>query len=108
MRRILPFLIATLLAGAASSQMNTTTTRTTDGARNEILVRDTLGRQQTLRLDNATRFERPGVTGAPATVIRGDDLVIGDRILATDPAQRGGFTPRIQVLPPGAVSAPGS
>jgi hypothetical protein len=117
MRRILFLLTATLLAGAADAQMNTTTTRTTDPsvtvvevnpARNEILVRDSMGRQSTLRLNNATRFERQGLAGAPATAMRGDDIVVGDRILATDPAQRGGFTPRIQVLPPGAVGAPGS
>ena len=107
MRRILPFLIATLLAGAASAQMNTTTTMPADAsvtvveinrARNEILVRDSMGRQQTLRLNNATRFERQGLAGAPATVMRGDDVVVGDRILASDPAQRGGFTPRMTAM----------
>jgi hypothetical protein len=116
MRRILSALAATLLAGAAGAQMNAGTTPADPSVtvveinrvRNEMTVRDAAGRQQTLKLNDATRFERPGVAGAPGSAIRMDDVVVGDRILATDPARRGDFTPRIQVLPPGAVGAPGT
>jgi hypothetical protein len=113
MRSLAILIAASGFAAGAAAQMNTGATADpsvtvidVSRAQNRIVVQDAAGQQRTLLLNDQTRFERQGAPGTPGTAMRIDDVVVGDRLLVGDPTQRG-FTRRVQVLPPGAVSAPG-
>ena len=107
---------AALLASGAFAQMNTpprpqtTVTgipfETVIGVQpdtNQIVVENAAGERRTIRLNDATMIERQGAIGGGPPRI--GDIAAGDRVIVSDPAERGGFTPRIELLGPADVGA---